>query len=212
MAAAKQDVDQLLNQLRVRLIGASDAELKAEVFDTLREFYNESNSWTEEINFNIVADVVEYDITPTNGQIVRLAGVVDDNGVPQPAVMPSIGHLVFRNPYDSTAVFTAVVVLTVSLPTDKNSFPIISDKTLPLYSVGIADGVCGKLAARPKRSYTDQKLAMYYAKRFQRTIIDARNAVWRRNTIGTQAWSFPQGFGTRTQRGGVSIGSDTRFT
>lgn len=212
MAAQKQDIDQLLNQLRVGLIGASDAGIKGTLYDVMKDFFNESSVWTENINFNIVADTLEYDITPTSGQIVRLVGVVDINGSPQPAIMPSIGRLLFKNPYASAAVFTASVALTVALPTDKNQFPIIPDWVLPLYSVGLGDGVKGRMMAEANKSYTDKKMSVYHTKRFDRTIRDAVVASLRRNTFGTQAWAFPRGFGTRTQRGGISIGSDTRFT
>ena len=41
----------------------------------------------------IIPDTVDYELVPIDGQIVRLAGVVDQNGYPQPANMPALGMI-----------------------------------------------------------------------------------------------------------------------
>src|SRR6266498_3128014 len=120
MTAKKADVDFLLNQARVKLPGASDAELKATLFDVLRELFNVSSAWTEDVPVLIVPNSLEYTVVPSGGAIIRLAGVLDANNLPQPAIMPTIGTILFRAPYNVSAEFTAPLVKTVSFPTKKS--------------------------------------------------------------------------------------------
>jgi len=110
VSAVKQDIEQLMNQARTRLVGVSDAGLKGELFDVFKEFFNTSSCWFEDITLNIVANTTAYNIVPTGGQIIRLAGVFDVNNLPQPAIMPELGLIHFRHPYNVAQVFTATVV------------------------------------------------------------------------------------------------------
>jgi len=95
------------------------------------------------------------------------------------------------------------------MPTDKNDFPVIPDWILPLYGVGILDGLLGKMMSQIAKSYSNPKQGVYHLARFNGAMAQARASALRRYTFGTQAWSFPQGFRTTGQRGGM--GSDTRF-
>lgn len=211
MTARTVDVDALLNQCRVKLVGASDAQLKAEVFDTLREFFIDSNAWVESIAVPIVADTQDYTVIPTAGFIVRLAGVVDENGIAQPADFGDYGILHFRNSYNNTATFYAYVVLTVARPTDKDGIPEFPDWVLPLWHDTVLNGVLGRMMQSPNKSYSDPKAGMIHEAKFKNGVAAARVAANQRRTIGMSSWRYPQTFATRSQRGGVSIGSDLRF-
>ncbi len=211
MASANEtDIKFLLNQLQAKIIGASQGQIKAELFDTLREFFNESSSWVETLTINVIANTIEYALVPDVGQILRLAAVVDSNNIPQPAIMPTIGTLQFRNPYNINQVMTAYVVVTCALPRDRDDLPVIPDWVLPAYSEAIQDGVMGKMFNTPQATYSNPKLAQtYHLPRFRNGMAVARADALRRNTFGTQAWRFP-GFASGTQRGSVSTASNDR--
>lgn len=208
MAAAKQDFDRLMRQANVKLIGASDAGIKGELYDVFQEFFNVSSSWLENLDFTIIAGTVDYDLAPTEGQIIRLAGVVDANNIPQPALMPARGRVSLRDvPSSGGAVFTATVIKNVVLPTTRDQVPLVPDWVLPVYHNVILDGLLGRMMSHMNKSYFSEQLSVYHLRRFRDGIAGARVDALRRNTMGAQAWAFPQTFRTRGQRGGVSTGS-----
>lgn len=206
MTARKQDIDQVMGSLRTLLPGASEAGLKIELYNVFKEFFDETSSWTETLTMNSVADTDTYMLVPTSGQIVRLAGVVDENDLPLPAVVDSIGVLnatiKFRNPFTAVQEFRAYVIKTVALPTDKEDFPIVPDWAIPLWSTGIIDGVLGRMMAQPAKSYSNPSQARYHLGRFQDALAKAMTAMTRRHTVGTQAWRFPS-FAKGSQRNGT---------
>jgi hypothetical protein len=155
---------------------------------------------------------------PTNGSPLRISGVfqIDPSNPLTPknirgATMPNFGTLQLTEVPGAAATYAVTVVLNVSLPFDKNGFPIVSDWVLQIYSTGILDGLLGRMMMQPNKSYTNVQAATYHLKRFDGVINQARVAALRQNAFGTQAWVYPQLFRTSGQRGGVSVGSDTSF-
>jgi hypothetical protein len=210
---AKADITQLMNQLRVELIGASDAQLRARMFDTMTEFFNDSSSWTEIIDLTVVPDTNEYDIAPTEGQIIRLAGVIDSQSCGIAALMPTIGTLLLRSAPNTAQTYQVKVVNNVSLPTTKDDYPIAPEWVLKQWHTAIKEGMLGNMMNEKNKSYSDPKGALYHLSRFRKGITDARIATLKANTNGAQAWRFPQSFRANTQQGGVPSfgGSDRTF-
>lgn len=204
----KQDYEQLLTQTASKLTGASSGALKNELYDVLSEFLNDSSAWTEDVAFPVLGDNVTrvYPVQVTEGQIVRLAGVVDSNGTSEPALMFDIGTVTLQYPANTSQVFTATFVKNVYLPLTKDDIPIGPDWLLPIWHVGLLDGLLGKMFNTPARAYSNDTKAIYHLKRFRDAISRARVSKLRANTLGSQAWAFPQGFRTRTQQGGVPSG------
>lgn len=212
MAIAKQDFDRFMNQARIKLPGASDAGIKAELFDVMTEFFRDSSCWTEAISVPIIANTTTYSLTPAqDGQIISLAGVVDQNNIPQPAIMSDFGQFTLKYTPNSNQTFVATVCKNVTLPTTRDAIPVAPDWLFQQYHVTILDGLLGKMMAQPEKSYTSAAASQYHTRRFLDGTAMARVSAMRRHTFGTQAWSFPQGFRSRGQRGGVSVGNDTRF-
>lgn len=204
MAAAQQDIDQLMRQAQVKLVGASNAGIKGELYDVFTEFFNDSSCWLEDLTVSVIAGETEYALTPTEGQIIRLSGVVDVNLLPQPALMPTVGTLLLRDTPNTAQTFTATVIKNVVLPNTKDQFPIVPEWVLPLYHVGILDGLLGKMMGQPNSSYSNDTHSVYHLRRFRDAIARARVSALRRNTLGAQSWVFPRTFRTHGQRGGVS--------
>jgi hypothetical protein len=195
--------NKLLGQAAVSLSGSSDAALRVQLYDTLEEFFDGSNCWQETINFTVIPDTLDYTLTPITGRILRLNGVIDQNNVAQPAVMPQIGTVHFLYPYTNTQPMTAVVVKTVTDPL-KCFPPHIPDWVLPAHGLGLLHGLLGGMMLQPGQSYSSQPLANFHLVKFRDAIAKARVARLRANTVGAQAWSFPQPYRVTGQRGGVS--------
>lgn len=220
MAIAKQDFDQLMNQARVTLVGASETGLRGALYDVLSEFFNDSSCWTQDIEVPAVPGTRHYPLVVNEGQIIRLVGVGTAappsgsgiNALPQgiaiPALMPNIGELVLRHSPASAITYVAQVVTNVSLPTAKDQYPIAPDWVLPIWHVGVLDGLLGKMMLQPNKSYSSSTSAVYHLKRFRDAIGRARVSKLRANTNGAQAWRYPQQFRANTQQSGVpSVGS-----
>lgn len=225
MPINKQDFEQLMTQAKVKLVGASEGGLKGELYDVLSEFFNDSSIWTQGIVFTASPNVCHYPLFVPEGQILRLNGVVNFGpalpvpGVapttpptPVPALMPEVGQLMLAHGPNETNIMIANVVTNVSLPTTREMIPLIPDWVLPIWHVGILDGLLGKMMAQPSKSYANEKQSQYHLKRFRDAIARARVSKLRANTIGAQAWRFPQGFRSNTQQGGVPATSGTERT
>ena len=220
MAINKIDFDQFMNQARVTLVGASEAGLRGALYDTLAEFFNDSSSWTQDVVVSAVPTRTDYPLVVPEGQIIRLVGVTTPppvqgttiNPLPQglfiPALMADVGTLQLARAPSTACQYVATVVTNVSLPTAKDQMPIAPSWVLPIWHVGILDGLLGKMMIQPAKSYSNTAQGAYHLKRFRDAIARARVSKLRANTNGSAAWRFPQGFRTSNQQGGVpSVGS-----
>lgn len=209
----KADITQLMNQLRVELVGVSDAQLKARMFDTMAEFFNDSSAWTEVLSLPVITTARSYAIAPTDGRILRLSGVADANGAFISALMPDVGTVVLKYAPNVAQTYYVKVVKTVTLPTTKDGYPIAPDWTLAQWHNAIKEGMLGNMMNEKNKSYSDPKGALYHLTKFRKGITDARVSTQRANTEGAQAWRFPQQFRANTQQGGVPSfgGTDRTF-
>jgi hypothetical protein len=221
MAINKTDFDQLMNQARIKLVGASDAGLLGELYDVLSEFFNDSRSWTQDITVPYQPNTQSYPVQPIEGQIISLVGVSDwgpvvppTTIVPNPntsfvpALMPDLGTLVLMQAPNVSGYYQVTVCTNVSLPTDRHQMPIAPSWVLPIWHVGILDGLLGKMMSQPGKAYANDKQSAYHLKRFRDAIARARIAKMRANTNGAAAWRFPQQFRAASQQSGVpAIGS-----
>jgi hypothetical protein len=193
----------LIGQATVTLPGASDALLRVQLFDTLEEFFDGSNCWMESINFTVVPDMLDYKLYPVSGRIIRLDNVVDQNNVPQAAVMPDIETVRFQFPYSNVQPMIATVIKNVTDPL--SCFPPhIPDWILPAHGLKILHGLIGNMMLQPGQSYSNPALANFHLAKFNDGISGAYVSSSKMNTVGAQPWAFPQQFRVSGQRGGVS--------
>lgn len=195
--------DKLLGQARVSLPGISDAELQVQLFDVLAEFFDVSNCWGEVITFMVIPQTLDYPLQPLSGRILRLSAVLDQNLVPQPAIMPEIGTIHFQYPYVTTQPMTAFVIKTVTDPFSCYP-PHIPEWMLPVHGLKLLDGILGRMMLQAGFSYSNPPLAQFHMKRFYDGMAAAYVAAGRANTVGAQRWMFPQSFRVFGQKGGVS--------
>ena len=213
MPLDKREFELFMNQARMKLPGASDTGITAELYDVLKEFFRDSNAWTEDIPVTVQQNTTTYTLTPfQDGQIIRLVGFWDDKGIPVPSFMPQFGMLQLLHQPSITVPtpWTARVVKTITLPTGRDFMPIAPDWTLGVYSVDILDGLLGKMMGQQAKSYSNGTMSTYHLRRFRTAIQLARTAALRMNTVGAQEWAYPRGWNAGSQRGGVSTAWPTR--
>lgn len=218
MPLQQEDVDYVVNDLRIALTGASDSGIKQAMWGVIKEFLQDSNAWVENQPLRVTAGTQEYTIVPRNGgQIIRLVGVLDGNLIPAPASMPSLGTLFFPRKINvtsnvtaadqpaSTNPWTVCIVKNIDLPATKDSLPIAPEFVLRVYSATIIAGVKGRMMLQQGTSYTNLPLGKFHLAEFRNGIGVARNDTWNQNLLGAQRWAFPQQFATRSQRGYGSV-------
>lgn len=207
------DWDQLMNQARVKLLGASDAGIKGELFDVLHEFFEFTNWWTEALQFSIVLpDPSVYELAPTGGQIIRLIGVVDPNNVGQAAILgDDLTSIQFAHQFNTAQVMTAVVAKSVVTPPDRSGFPIVPAGFLQRWHTVVLSGLLGAMMGTIAKSYSNETGSTYHLRRFQNGKSQAKVEKLHRSTVGVQSWTFPGAFSSGTQRGGTSLGNDLSF-
>jgi hypothetical protein len=203
---------QLLNQAEVRLLGISQAALRAEFYDVMRTWFDETNCWQESIDFAIVPNVIDYPIVPSQGRILRFVGAIDGNYSPLPARMPRLGTVSFRPDFIMTqsaisgnsSIVTARVVLTVDAPFENRGIPQFPSWVLPTWGTYILDGLVGRCMLHPDKSWSNGALGLNHLGRFRDGYDRVRADTAKQNTIGAQSWAYPQTFRTNSQIGGVS--------
>ena len=199
----------MLNLARTELVGASDAGIKAQLYDVCREFFKDSNSWYEHIKLSVIANERHYRITPADGgMILRLAAVFDNNKIALAAILPHLDppSAELELVYPQNISFTARVVVTKQIvePTTDDMLPDAPRWLLPVYHETILDGVLGKMMGQSTKSYSNDTLSTYHLRRFRDGIMQARVASERANLYGGKAWRYPNSYRTTSQRGGVS--------
>jgi hypothetical protein len=193
----------LLGQAKVGLMGASEAQLRIQLFDVLLDFFDSSCCWTEAINFTVIPETLDYPLKVVQGRILRLEAVLNQHNIQEQAIMPDIGTVRFLYPYTQQQPMTAIVIKTVTDPL--SCFPPnIPDWILPKHGMVLLHGILGNMMMIPAQSYSNPQLAQFYLQKFNDGTTGAYVASMKANTIGTQSWMFPQSHRTSSQRGGIS--------
>lgn len=222
MAINKHDWEHFLNQATVKLTGSSQNGLKAEAFDVLTEFFNDSSCWTTDISVPYQPNTMSYPLEVPEGRIIRLVGIADYGTTPPPTpIVPNpnvsftpalisddLKYLILKFAPTTSGFFQVRLVTNVALPTSREMVPQCPDWVLPVWHVGLLDGLLGKMMSQPAKAYSNATWAAYHLKRFRDAIARARIAKLRSNTNGAAAWQFPQQFRSQSQQSGVpAIGS-----
>lgn len=199
---AHTEMTRLMNNLRISLPGAIDDAIRIEVFNALNDFFQGTNIWRENIEFEVTSGVTNYELTPSGpANLVRLMAVEDNNSLPVNATLDLIsGELVLAYAPNQTATYTAQVALTVNDPLDREDYPVFPAWVLNLYINDITSGVLSRMMAQPAKPYSNAQLAAYHARNFQSAIANARAEANRNFTYGAQRWRFPQTFNRNKSR------------
>lgn len=215
-----EHIKYLYDRVRIEMVGASDAMIRSTIYEVLHEFFNDSSCWMEAIPGTFMPGVVYYYMEPGNpqslltpypkGRIIGLAGVVDYNHFPLGGDMPEPPVLRLQFAQSNPLPGYVTVIKNVESPRG-SELPRVPHWVVQTYETWLKCGVVGKLQMQAEKPYSDSKLGMLNYQTFRQGVNIARVRTMRSNTLGTNAWVYPQQFRSVSQRGGVSVGNDRVF-
>lgn len=196
------DTTRLMNNARLQVPGATDDNIKLELFNTLHEFFQDSSVWLERIPFTVKstddpATTTYYVEAESVSTIIRLYDLTNSAGRSVGATMEVPGEIILNQQPGQDDTYTAVMVLSINDPVAKDGFPEFPQWILDKYGLGILDGVIARLMSQPAKPYTNVQLATYHKRVFRATVGQAANDAVRKNLANAQAWRFPQSFAVR---------------
>lgn len=188
----------IINNAKVQLPGAITAGIQYELYNVLDELLSQSDIWTEDIFFECVQDVVDYNIVPVTGRIVHLIYLHHADTSPDiaqiPALMPEPGWLKWMQAPQESEDCIVRVSLTVLDPVTRAGFPQCPAWILERYHGTITSGLIYKMAAQPNKSWTAEEVAVLHGQKFRNEIGTAKVDYLHSHTYGAQRWRYPQAF------------------
>lgn len=207
---ANADMNRLMDNARIKLPGALDSAIQLELFSVLNEFFQESNIWYEDIDFDVTPTSQTYLENPDaytyqldvleQGTINRLTGVVDSGGFIQRATMPTPGYVILSYSPSAAGTFTARVTKTITDPVTRDGYPVFPAWVLNKYGNDILDGVVGRMMGQIAKPYSSPTLAPVYLRNFKQGTNKARAEAMHGNVYRGQNWRFPQTFARRRHK------------
>ena len=194
-------INRLFDNVRIRAPGVIDDTIKLEFYNVLKELFDDSNCWFEDVPVPVTSGVTDYVVTPTGVcQIVRLYGVLDaDDHQVNATYLPPDTLQLFTAP-SLSSTYTARLILTVIDPATRDGYPVFPEWVLEAYSDEIMDGILGRLFSQIAKPYSNERMAIYHMRRFRGGVARARVDAQRKYTYRAQAWRFPQSFARRRAR------------
>lgn len=198
----------LINAARTQLPGSTDAGIKQAANEVVREFAFETSTMIENLTLNIVPNVTQYPLTPTEpGDVVRLGGALNSNNDPQPVSMPVLGIMLLRDIPTTAQTWTVMCIKQPSVDIARDGTSSLPDGYLVTWGQPILWGLLGTMMGHINKPYSDGQMALYHLRKFRGAMVTARAALLHQGTFGVNSWVFPGGWQARGQRGGVSVGT-----
>lgn len=192
---ASVDQKRLLDNLRIRLPGALDDTIKLEICNVVETLTHETGCWTEEIEFDVNLTETEYDVQSSQGEVVRLLYVREQNEKFQiDASMPVPGVLLFQNPFTTARTLVAKVVLTPKSTPDREGLPVVPGWIMSQYYDTILDGTLARMMSQMGKPYSSPQGAVFHMNMWTSALGRIRGEVTRANLQAGQRWRFPQSF------------------
>ena len=204
---ANADMNRLMDNARIKLPGALDNAIQIELFSVLNEFFQETNIWYEDIDFDVSVtsqsyfenpDAYTYQILPLEGGTInRLIGVVNSSGFAQRASMPTPGFVILAYSPNTAETYTARVTKTITDPVTREGYPVFPAWILSKYGNDILDGLLGRMMGQIAKPYSSPQIAAVHLRNFKQAINKARAEVMHGNVYRGQNWRFPQSFASK---------------
>ena len=209
--AADLEVTRLMNNIRERTPGATDAGIQRELFNAVDEFFRDTNVWKEDVPLTVPGQDpagTPYIIAPNEPanitQLMWVFGASTDpstsRGAPIQASMSVIGELVLRFQPSSPMDIVVTVALTVQDPVNRDGYVVLPQWIMQKYAETFLDGTVGRLMTQPNKPWTNSQMSVYHLRKFASKKAAARVEATRNNTFRQQAWCFP-GFVRGSQKG-----------
>lgn len=195
-----------LKDLLPRTPGIVRSVARRELILAAREFYRDSDSWSEIVESTFFADDdFSYEVlsSQVDAEIVRVMAVEVNGTFLQPKVERPIGDREDGTPHSwyptgpssvdiwpTPEAYDDTVRIRVKLiPT--NEATVLPDIAQTRHYDAILDGVLGRLYAHPAKPYSNPTLAEYHLRRFRAAIGVAKGEAIQGGFAG-QAWVYPR--------------------
>lgn len=204
-------MNRLMDNSRVRLPGAIDTTIYAEMFSVVKEFCSDSNVWQQQFEFDAIARTTtpsqapdDYTYTlypPTGAKIVRIIGVVDPNDAPVRASLVEPDAVFLERAVNADATMRVLAVLTVTDPVARSGEPMAPDWLIEEFNDVLLDGILARMMSQAAKPYSSPATGAFHYGMFRSGVSRARIDVGRGNVYGRQNWSFPRSFIHHSRRG-----------
>jgi len=191
-------IARIINNAKVQLPGSIEDGILYELYNVLDEFLRETDVWTEDIRFDTVVGVVDYDVVPVTGRVVNLIYCWYGDSTPEiggiNASMPIPGWLqLFRAP-DEPKECMVRVSLSVLDPVTRAGYPQCPTWILDRYHGAFTSGLIHKMGLQPNKPWTNGEIAVMHGQKFHNLIGQAKVDYLHQHTRGAQRWRYPQAF------------------
>lgn len=183
--------DRLMTTIRPHLPGVLDEAIRQELFMVCREFFADTNTWQDGIDFVLQYGAKEAYLTPFAGRIVRLM-FVESDGIPVYGSWYENGKIIMRHPDTNPKNYRAVVALTVTDPVTRDMYPVVPHDLVDTYTDALMNGILARMMSQPSKPYTNLQLATYYERKFRGDKGRAKSDANSGHTYRSQRWAFPR--------------------
>ncbi len=194
--------------------GTIKSGVQAEMFATLRDFFQFTNIWQEDVDVYVSQASAVYSLLVSSGKSINrlmnlwdTAGDVNRKPWVWPATMATPGTLTLLQPVTSVTQlhWSATVALFALDPLDADGNPIFPSWILDKHFDTLFAGVLFRLMKQPAKPYSNLGMAKFHYQTYAAGRGRARTEVERANTYSAQNWNFPRAFvgpgGNIRQRG-----------
>lgn len=202
-------MNRLVDNAKVRLPGALESAIYAEMFSVVGELCKKAGVWKQEFDFDVepvAVDATDIDLftyrisPPTGSRIHMLIGCANSQSFPVRASLQQPNHIVLASSPNEADTYKAWVTLTVTDPVTRNGDPVIPDWIVDRYNDVILDGVVGRMMSQAAKPYSSLQLAGAHLKAFQAGVSTARIESDRNGVYRRQNWRFPRSYATVRSR------------
>lgn len=190
--------DRVIETVRPHLPGVIDRAIKQELFLLCHDFFKNSLTWRNTIEFTILAGDTTATVNPAAGRIYSLLEVKNVDDIPVSGIyMTEPGEMKTHIAPTEDTTYYGTFSLTVTDPIDADSFPLVPNDTIERYTDEFVNGIKARMMIQPSKPYTNPQMASYYMSQYMGGRARARNDINTGYTYGSQRWAFPQTFRVR---------------
>lgn len=182
----------------VHLPGAIQSGMQAELFAALRDFFQFTNVWQEELNVTVSSASTVYSLTVSSRKAInRLMNLFESGDLNKrtvwPATMPTPGTLQLSQALagSGTQAWVAAVALYSIDPIDSDGNPVFPNWMFDKYFDTLFSGMLTRMLSQPGKPWSNNQMAVFHYKKYVGGRGRCRSEVERANTYNAQNWSFP---------------------
>lgn len=202
------EYERLINDVNLHTPGALTTAIEAELFSVLRDFLQNTNIWWRDYDIEVRRGERCYMVHPGAGVVLKNLMVLynrDDQFKRwvAPATMATPGAILLSCVPSQDHEWVARITLSVADVNTTECKQLVPSWILNVWYNTLQDGVLGRMLAHPAKPYTNNALALYHMRQYNKGRAECRAAVVKQNVYGGQSWMFPQGGVTHGRQRGV---------